>query len=34
MKEYNKIRKTICAGFFFHAAKKDPTEGFKTLTDN
>ena len=34
MKEYNKIRKTICAGFFHHAAKKDPTEGFKTLTDN
>lgn len=33
-KDYNKIRKAICAGFFFHAAKKDPNEGYKTLCDN
>jgi ATP-dependent RNA helicase DHX8/PRP22 len=33
-KDYNKIRKAICAGFFYHAAKKDPTEGYKTLSDN
>jgi len=34
MKDYNKIRKTITAGFFYHACKKDPAEGYKTLTDN
>ena len=34
MKEYTKIRKAICAGFFYHAARKDPTEGFKTVVDN
>jgi ATP-dependent RNA helicase DHX8/PRP22 len=33
-KEYTKIRKAICAGFFYHAARKDPTEGYKTLVDN
>lgn len=34
VKDFNKIRKAICAGFFYHAAKKDPTEGYKTLSDN
>ena len=23
-KNYNKIRKALCSGFFHHAAKKDP----------
>lgn len=30
---YNRIRMAITAGFFRHAAKKDPTEGFKTLVE-
>lgn len=30
----SKIRKAICSGFFFHTAKKDPQEGYKTLVDN
>ncbi|KAL7133184.1 hypothetical protein ABFS83_12G122900 [Erythranthe nasuta] len=29
-----KIRKAIAAGFFFHAARKDPQEGYRTLADN
>ncbi|KAK1376639.1 RNA helicase [Heracleum sosnowskyi] len=29
-----KIRKAITAGFFFHAAKKDPQEGYRTLVEN
>eukprot|EP00002_Diphylleia_rotans_P022935 TRINITY_DN4502_c0_g1_i1.p1 TRINITY_DN4502_c0_g1~~TRINITY_DN4502_c0_g1_i1.p1 ORF type:complete len:1132 (+),score=246.53 TRINITY_DN4502_c0_g1_i1:49-3444(+) len=33
-KNYNKIRQAICSGFFFHAAKKDPQEGYRTLVDN
>jgi ATP-dependent RNA helicase DHX8/PRP22 len=28
------IRKTIVAGFFFHAAKKDPKGGYRTLVDD
>ena len=28
-----KVRKAICAGFFAHAAKKDPKEGYRTLVD-
>jgi len=32
--DYNRIRKTICAGYFDHACKRDPKdEGYKTLTD-
>jgi ATP-dependent RNA helicase DHX8/PRP22 len=27
------VRKCIVAGFFFHAAKKDPQEGYKTLVE-
>ncbi len=30
---YNQIRKALVAGYFAHAAKKDPTEGYKTLVD-
>jgi len=33
-KDYSKIRKSICAGFFVHASRKDPQEGYRTLTDN
>jgi ATP-dependent RNA helicase DHX8/PRP22 len=32
-KNYNKVRMAICGGFFKHAAKKDPLEGYKTLTE-
>mgnify|MGYP002394698794 CR=1 FL=1 len=32
-KNYNKIRKCICSGYFRNAAKKDPQEGYKTLVD-
>ncbi|ORZ32608.1 hypothetical protein BCR44DRAFT_1234281 [Catenaria anguillulae PL171] len=32
-KQYNKVRKAICSGFFSHAAKKDPQEGYKTLVE-
>ncbi|CAN0843863.1 Probable pre-mRNA-splicing factor ATP-dependent RNA helicase DEAH5 [Linum grandiflorum] len=31
---FTKIGKAITAGFFFHAARKDPQEGYKTLIDN
>ncbi|WWC87584.1 uncharacterized protein L201_002474 [Kwoniella dendrophila CBS 6074] len=30
---YNRVRMAICSGFFRNAAKKDPTEGFKTLVE-
>tara|TARA_B110000977_G_scaffold173543_1_gene226774 strand:+ start:4236 stop:7760 length:3525 start_codon:yes stop_codon:yes gene_type:complete len=33
-RNFNKIRKAICSGFFFHSAKKDPQEGYKTLVEN
>ncbi|KAJ3119772.1 DEAH-box ATP-dependent RNA helicase prp22 [Nowakowskiella sp. JEL0407] len=32
-KNYQKVVKAIVGGFFKHAAKKDPTEGYKTLTE-
>jgi ATP-dependent RNA helicase DHX8/PRP22 len=32
-KNFNKVRKAICSGFFGHAAKKDPQEGYKTLVE-
>lgn len=32
-KNYVKIRKAIVSGFFVHAAKKDPQEGYRTLVD-
>ncbi|XP_063932493.1 ATP-dependent RNA helicase DHX8-like [Zophobas morio] len=31
---FNKVRQCICSGFFRHAAKKDPQEGYMTLVDN
>ncbi|KAJ1982518.1 DEAH-box ATP-dependent RNA helicase prp22 [Dimargaris xerosporica] len=32
-KNYTQVRRAICAGFFTHTAKKDPTEGYKTLVE-
>ena len=32
-KDYNRVRRAICSGFFRHAAKKDPQEGYKTLVE-
>lgn len=33
--DYNRLRKTICAGYFNHACKRDAQDdGYKTLTDN
>ncbi|KAG9000108.1 DEAH-box ATP-dependent RNA helicase prp22 [Tulasnella sp. JGI-2019a] len=32
-KDYNSVRRAICSGFFRHAAKKDPQEGYKTLVE-
>jgi ATP-dependent RNA helicase DHX8/PRP22 len=32
-KNFNRIRKSIVAGFFAKAAKKDPQEGYKTLVE-
>jgi ATP-dependent RNA helicase DHX8/PRP22 len=31
-KNYNKVRKALVSGFFHHAAKKDPQEGYRTLS--
>ncbi|KAK8551068.1 hypothetical protein V6N13_119560 [Hibiscus sabdariffa] len=33
-KNFTKIRKAITAGFFFHAARKDPQEGYRTVVEN
>jgi len=32
-KNYTKVRKAICSGYFMHAAKKDPQEGYKTMDE-
>ncbi|CAI2182318.1 9674_t:CDS:10 [Funneliformis geosporum] len=32
-RNYDKVRRAICGGFFRHAAKKDPQEGYKTLVE-
>ncbi|KAJ2918386.1 hypothetical protein MD484_g1997, partial [Candolleomyces efflorescens] len=32
-RDYNKVRRAICSGFFRNAAKKDPQEGYKTLVE-
>jgi ATP-dependent RNA helicase DHX8/PRP22 len=32
-KNYSAVRKAIVSGFFAHAARKDPQEGYKTLTE-
>eukprot|EP00271_Cylindrocystis_brebissonii_P004980 TRINITY_DN16937_c0_g1_i1.p1 TRINITY_DN16937_c0_g1~~TRINITY_DN16937_c0_g1_i1.p1 ORF type:complete len:1286 (+),score=225.88 TRINITY_DN16937_c0_g1_i1:549-3860(+) len=33
-RNFTKIRKAICSGFFFHAGRKDPQEGYRTLVEN
>ncbi|KAF7148187.1 hypothetical protein RHSIM_Rhsim03G0231700 [Rhododendron simsii] len=33
-KNFTKVRKAITAGFFFHGARKDPQEGYRTLVEN
>lgn len=33
-KNFQKIRRAIAAGYFFHAARKDPQEGYRTLVEN
>jgi ATP-dependent RNA helicase DHX8/PRP22 len=32
-RNYNKVRKCICAGYFTNAAKKDPQEGYRTMVE-
>jgi ATP-dependent RNA helicase DHX8/PRP22 len=32
--DYSRVRKAITSGFFAHAARKDPKEGYKTLVDD
>ena len=31
--DYNLIRKAICSGYFFQAARKDPQEGYKSVVE-
>ena len=30
-RNFDKIRRAICSGYFFNCAKKDPQEGYKDL---
>jgi len=32
-RNYTRIRKAVCSGFFAHAAKVDPQEGYRTLAE-
>lgn len=32
--DYQRVQKAVAAGFFAHAARRDPKEGFKTLVDD
>eukprot|EP00929_Paragymnodinium_shiwhaense_P002801 TRINITY_DN103095_c0_g1_i1.p1 TRINITY_DN103095_c0_g1~~TRINITY_DN103095_c0_g1_i1.p1 ORF type:complete len:1156 (-),score=318.59 TRINITY_DN103095_c0_g1_i1:110-3577(-) len=32
--DYNRIRKSIVAGYFGHACRRDPQEGYRTLTEH
>lgn len=32
-KDWDRVRRAICAGYFAHAARKDPQEGYKTLVE-
>ena len=32
-RDFNRVRRAICSGFFRNAAKKDPQEGYKTLLE-
>lgn len=33
-RNFNKIRRAVTSGFFYHSAKKDPQEGYKTTVEN
>ncbi len=33
-KNYKKVCKAICSGFFMNISKKDPQEGYRTMVDN
>ncbi|GFH33496.1 HA2 domain-containing protein, partial [Haematococcus lacustris] len=33
-RSYQRICKAITSGFFFHAARKDPQEGYKSIVEN
>ncbi|CAI5962557.1 unnamed protein product [Closterium sp. NIES-64] len=33
-RNFIKIRKALCSGFFFHAARKDPQEGYRSIVEN
>lgn len=32
-RNYNKVRRAIVSGYFTHAAKKDPQEGYRTMVE-
>ena len=32
-RNWKKVQMAICSGFFFHAARKDPQEGYKTVVE-
>ena len=32
-KNYNRVRRAVTSGYFRHAAKKDPQDGYKTLVE-
>lgn len=32
-RNWKKVQMAICSGFFFHAARKDPQEGYKTIVE-
>ncbi|MEW5307727.1 MAG: hypothetical protein WDW36_010104 [Sanguina aurantia] len=32
-RNFTRVSKAICSGFFFHAARKDPQEGYKTVVE-
>lgn len=32
-RKYDRVLKAICSGYFTHAAKKDPTEGYRSLVE-
>lgn len=33
-KDYKRVQRALCSGFFHHACKRDPQEGYRTLVDN
>lgn len=32
-RNYNKVRRAVVSGYFTHAAKKDPQEGYRTMVE-